>query len=327
MIQYKTSEKTAAGIILASASVLIWGITFVSTKYLLESFSALEILILRFIAAYIGLWIMSPHILQLEKKSQELLFVAAGLCGVTVYQFMENVAISFTSASNVSIIVSICPFFTAVIAQIFLHEKHLSIRFVVGFIVAILGVALVSLNGAVVFHLNPKGDFLALAAAVSWGFYSLFVSKINALGIPTIQATRRMFFWAIVCMIPIAVFGYAVHGGNSASAAVSANAGLNQTAVILDAAVNKMRFANLFNWVNLLFLGLGASAFCFVAWNKACSLLGTVRATIGIYLIPVVTVVFAFFALGEKITIMGICGALLTIFGLVLSEWKNDNNR
>lgn len=274
---------------------------------------------------------MSPHVLHLEKKKNELLFVAAGLCGVTVYQFMENMAISYTSASNVSIIVSICPFFTAVISQIFSKEKHLSVLFVVGFVVAITGIALVSFNGAIVFHLNPKGDFLALAAAVSWGFYSLFVSKINELHVPTLQATRRIFFWALVFMIPISVYGIIVQTGTEgmtivqcAEHAATAHS-QGQTNIIIDAAINKERFSNPLNWVNLMFLGLGASAFCFVAWNKACAWLGTVRATIGIYLIPVVTIIFAFFALGEKITAMGLCGALLTILGLVISEWKPQN--
>jgi uncharacterized protein YukE len=105
--------------------------------------------------------------------------MAAGLAGVTVYQFMENTAISFTSPSNVSIIVSICPMFTAIFAQIWLREKHLNIFFNIGFLIAIIGIALVSFNGAVVLHLSPKGDLLALGSAVCWGFYSLFVSKIN----------------------------------------------------------------------------------------------------------------------------------------------------
>ena len=38
--------------------ILIWGITFVSTKYLLRSFSAFEILTARFITAYAVLWLM-----------------------------------------------------------------------------------------------------------------------------------------------------------------------------------------------------------------------------------------------------------------------------
>ena len=48
------------GYLLATVTVIIWGITFVCTKSLLQDFSALEILFFRFIIAYIGLWIMNP---------------------------------------------------------------------------------------------------------------------------------------------------------------------------------------------------------------------------------------------------------------------------
>lgn len=310
MARYLTKEKTMVGIVFAALTVFIWGITFVSTKYLLRSFSALEILLARFVFAYIGVWLLRPRALHLQSHKDEWLFVCAGLAGVTVYQFMENVAISFTSASNVSIIVSICPIFTAIIAQIFLRERHLTVWFVVGFFIAIVGITCVSFNGVVVLHVSPKGDLLALGAAVSWGFYSLFVSKINQLELDSIQATRRIFFWAIVCMIPLAVYG--AHNGNAEAS----------TAITLDAATNAARWKNPLNWLNLLFLGWGASAFCFAAWNIACDRLGTVRATLGIYLIPVVTIVFAFFALHERISVMGAVGALLTIAGLFVSERK-----
>lgn len=310
MIRYSTKEKTIVGLIFAAMTVFIWGITFVSTKYLLRSFSALEILLGRFVAAYIGLWALRPKALHLARRRDEIYFILAGLSGVTVYQFMENIAISFTSASNVSIIVSICPIFTAIIAQIVLKEKHLTPLFVLGFFVAITGIALVSFNGAVVLHLSPKGDLLALAAAISWGFYSLFVSKINLLNLDSIQATRRIFFWAIVFMLPIALFG-AIKGNPHSGAYLT-----------LDAATNLSRWQNPLNWLNMLFLGWGASAFCFAAWNIACNQLGTVRATAGLYLIPVITIIFAFFALGEQISLMGSFGALLTIAGLFISEWK-----
>ena len=122
---------------------------------------------------------------------------------------------------------------------------------------------------------------------------------------------RRIFFWALVFMMPLAVFG--VLRGEAAPAG---------TRITLAAAANRERWANPLNWVNLLFLGWGASAFCFAAWNIACRTLGTVRATVGIYLIPVVTIVFAFFALGERISLMGACGGLLTITGLFISEHR-----
>ena len=312
MIKKPDFKSRAAGIGLAAFSVFIWGITFVCTKSLLRDFSALEILVFRFLMAYAGLWILCPHVLHIADRKQELVFAAAGLSGVTLYQFLENMAILYTSASNVSIIVSICPIFTAIIAQLFLHEKHVTPLFVAGFIIAITGIALVSFNGQVQFHFSPKGDFMALGAAVSWGFYSLFVSKINTMGYRNLACTRRVFFYALIFMIPLTAAGLFIPEIHARP----------EMAVDLSISLNAERFAKPMNWINLGFLGLAASAFCFAAWNKACDILGTVYATVGIYLIPVVTIIFAFFALGEKITVMGLAGAACTITGLVISGIK-----
>ena len=92
--------------------------------------------------------------------------------------------------------------------------------------------------------------------------------------------------------------------------------------VTLEKSVNAERFAKPMNWINLLFLGVVASGFCFSAWNKACEIVGTVKVSCGIYLIPVVTIIFAFFTLGEQITWLGGIGAVLTIIGLFVSEKK-----
>lgn len=319
-----TKKDKFIGLVFASLTVFIWGITFVSTKYLLRSYSPFEILILRFIMAYCALWVLHPKKLILSQRKNELYFALAGLSGVTAYQFMENMAISYTSASNVSIIVSICPIFAAIFTQVFLKEKHLTVYFNIGFILAIIGIALVSFNGVVEFHLNPKGDVLAFGSALCWGFYSLFVSKINALGLESIQTTRRIFYWALIFMLPIGIFSILKYG--PAVPQISGSFDLESAgniSLVLDREFNLNRFSNPLNWLNLCFLGLGASAFCFAAWSIACEKLGTVRATVGIYLIPVVTIIFAFFILGEKISTMGAIGAALTITGLFVSEIRS----
>ncbi|MBQ8013082.1 MAG: DMT family transporter [Treponema sp.] len=320
-------KSSIVGLIFASVSVFMWGITFVSTKYLLRSFSAFEILVLRFLLAYLGLWLLRPKSFNLSEKKNEIYFALAGFSGVTAYQFMENMAISYTSASNVSIIVSICPIFTAIFSQIFLKEKHLTPTFLLGFLLAIFGIALVSFNGVVVLHLSPKGDLLALGAAILWGLYSICVSKINALGLDPIQTTRRIFLWALVFMIPIGLFSILTRASSApaASQLEHLSQSLAGISVNFDSAVNKIRLSNPLNWLNLCFLGLGASAFCFAAWNIACERLGTVRATVGIYLIPVVTIIFAFFALKESISLMGAIGAVITIAGLFVSEIKKHD--
>ena len=305
-------NKKLLGYVFASLPIFFWGITFVCTKTLLNDFSALEILFIRFIAAYIGLWILRPKWEKIEMKDN-LLFALAGLSGVVIYQFTENIAINYTTASNVSVIVSTCPLFTAIISQLFLKEKHINFWFIIGFIVCIIGITLVSLNGHSNLSINPKGDLLALLSAISWGFYSMIVSLLNKKNYDSICSTRRIFFFAVILMIPLLLAG--VQGASEA------------TIINLSATVNKLRFSKPLNCIYLLFLGLIASGICFTSWNKACSILGTVKITKGLYLIPVVTIIFAFFILGEKITWMGALGTVITITGLFISAIKTDKEK
>ena len=301
------------GYVLAVLVIFFWGITFVCTKTLLNDFSALEILFFRFIAAYLGLWIMRPKWEKISLKDN-IYFALAGLTGVVLYQFSENIAINFTTASNVSVIVSLCPLFTAINSQIFLKEKNINRWFIIGFVICIVGVTLVSLNGRTDLSINPKGDLLALLAAISWGFYSLVVSVINRRKYDSICSTRRIFFFAVILMIPLVLAGIRINNSGVES-------GLAQSmAVSFSAAVNKARFLKPLNVIYILFLGFIASGFCFAAWNKVCLELGTVRITKGLYLIPVVTIFFAFLVLGERITLMGFFGAILTITGLFISS-------
>ena len=79
------------------------------------------------------------------------------------------------------------------------------------------------------------------------------------------------------------------------------------------------RLAYPVNLFNLLFLGVGASAMCFVTWNMAVKLLGAIKTSAYIYLAPVVTVITSVLVLDEQITTVIACGMLLTLTGLLLS--------
>ena len=100
------------GHIAALITIATWGTTFISTKVLLTGFQPLEILFFRFIMAFFALWLAYPKMLKTDKK-QEPVFMAAGLCGICLYYLLENIALTYTQASNVSVIGSTAPFFTA----------------------------------------------------------------------------------------------------------------------------------------------------------------------------------------------------------------------
>ena len=306
------------GILLAAFCVLVWGVTFVNTKALLADFSALEIQVLRFAVAYAvllgvekALKIRPPP--EAGGKKETLLFLGLGFWGVAAYQLLENCAIHYTNASNVSILVGTNPVVTALLAWAAGQDRRPRAIFFLGFLVAIAGVAMVSWDGLAAFRFRPVGDLMAVGAMLSWGCYSLLVGRTRRYS--QIYVMRRAFFWALVLMVPFVLFGLTPYGRAAMSGSF---------AVTLAPDVNAARFARLMNYVNLGFLGLFASAGCFVFWNQACVRLGVVRCTIGIYLIPAVTVLFAFAFLGERLTAVSATGALLTLVGVVLSNVRRD---
>ena len=109
------TKRKIKGHIAASASILIWGTTFISTKVLLEDFTPIEILFYRFILAYLLLFVMSPKPIRPRKDNKELLYAAAGLCGVSLYFLFQNIGLTYTLASNAAI-VAVAPMFTAIIS-------------------------------------------------------------------------------------------------------------------------------------------------------------------------------------------------------------------
>lgn len=291
-------SKNVLGHLSAIFTIAIWGTTYISTKILLVDFEPVEILIVRFVMGFLALLVIYPKRLKTKSKKEELTFALAGLCGMCLYYLLENIALTYTLASNVGVIISVAPFFTAIFTHLFMKSKEkLNIRFFVGFAVAMAGIVIIGFNGQKL-QLNPLGDFLALAAAIVWALYSILTKKISGFGYNIILSTRRTFFYGIVFMIP-ALF-------------------------IFDFRIDLTRFENMSNLFNILYLGLGASALCFVTWNFAVKELGAIKTSVYIYITPIITVMTSALVLNEKPTLLIISGTILTLIGLFLSEYKSN---
>ena len=140
---------------------MIWGSTFVSSKILLDTFTPIELLFIRFLIGFLTLCILSPKILKLEKRKDEIWYILSGLTGVFLYYFIESTALVYTYATNVGVIISIAPFFTSILAYLCFKDEPFKINFVVGFIVAFIGIFFISFNGQQM-HLSPREIFLQL---------------------------------------------------------------------------------------------------------------------------------------------------------------------
>ncbi len=295
---HQSAEKSdmAKGHIAAILTIILWGTTFISTKLLLVELQPIEILLYRFVLGFLALLIAFPKRLRKTTWKQEALFALAGLFGICLYFLFENIALTFTLASNVGVIISAAPFFTVLISMLFAKkEEKAGAGFFIGFVLAMSGIALISFHGSGI-EIHPVGELLAILAALVWACYSVITKKISSFGHPTILMTRRVFLYGILFVLP--VFAFSKH--------------TMRPEIFLQPGIV----------FNLLFLGLGASAVCFVTWGFAVRLLGAVKTTVYIYMVPVVTIITSAIILHEKLTLPAMAGTALTLLGLFISSKK-----
>ena len=284
--------------------VAIWGVTFVYTKLLLiAGLTAAQIFVLRFVVAYLLLLAYSLTRKQFRLSSSvwqdELLMVALGITGGSLYFLTENSAMIYTTTTNTSLIVCLCPLIAALLIALFFRSMRLHGLQIVGTVMAAIGVIIVVLNGRFVLRLSPLGDALAFGACLCWALYSLLMIPASQ-RYDTTFITRKVFFYGLVSMIPY----FLIYPD------------LPSPSVVLRPDV----------LANLLFLGCVASMLCFLAWNWVIKKLGAVIATNYVYFNPVTTVLFAWLILSERITIYFLIGTLLILTGMYLCNRVTKTN-
>lgn len=277
--------------------VTIWGTTFISSKVLLNNgLTPAEIFIMRFGMAYLCVSALSHDKLWSGNWKDELSLFGLGILGGSLYFQTENQALAYSTASNVSILVSTTPLLTALLIAIFYKSERLSRIQVAGSLIAFIGVILVVLNGQLILHLNPKGDSLALTASLTWAFYSLVMRRLMG-RYDSKFITRKVFGYGLVTILPYFAF---VEPFNCSTDL------LTQPKILC----------------NLLYLGLIASTGGFLIWNWVMKELGAVKSTNYIYAQSPIAIIFSAIILDERITWMAIVGVVVLIAGMMMAQKK-----
>lgn len=297
--------------------VAIWGSTFVFTKLLLQAgLTPAQIFTLRFLIAYVllaAIEVVSKYSdsrfftfhssLFASSWRDELLIVALGITGGSVYFLAENAAMLYTTATNTSLIVCSCPLFTMLLVALFYrHSERFTKVQVLGSVMACMGMAVVVLNGHFVLHLSPIGDLLAFGACLCWALYSLLMQPALK-RYSTVFITRKVFFYGLLTMIPYYLLNPAEAG------------------IFFSPSTFHPSPSTIFN---ILFLAVVASLLCFLVWNWVISKLGAVVATNWVYFNPITTIIFAWWILSEQITVWFLLGTLLILLGMYLADRKTS---
>ncbi|MCM1377701.1 MAG: DMT family transporter [Clostridium sp.] len=283
----------------AIVTVGAWGTSFISTKVLMEDggFSPIEVYVYRFTLAYIILLLFTFKKLFANNWRDELQFFICGICAGFLYFITENYALKYTTTGNVSLLSALSPIFTTILMAIF-YRTRVGNGVILGSLTALVGVACIVFSHGGGLEFNPLGDFLALSSALCWAIYAIVVKGLMP-NYTSLFITRKIFIYGVLASLPMLFLTTAP--------------GTFHLHLLIDVSQPTYLF-------NFLFLAIMCSLGAFIIWNEAMKILGPVTANNYIYAQPLVTMIVAYFILGESITMLGYIGCILIIGGLIASD-------
>jgi len=296
-------NKAFAAIIIC---VLFWGFSFISIKITVAVFPPMSLGLLRFAMSLVFLYFIKRKLAPHEKlRRQDIpLLIGAGLSGVTLYFFFENNGVFMVTASEASIAIGSIPILIMIadwVSGKISSKRHhhfppLAARQWIGAFVSIGGVWLVAgvsfaISGSILGYIYMAG------AALSWVAYSLLT---RPLFIQTPECSRSriyIVFWQTVAgfigFIPFSLL-----------------------------ELSRWGRPDLPVLLHLAFLGICCSALGYWLYARSLEVLGMSISAIFINLVPLLTVIFGFFILGDRLTLLQWLGAALVIGGVYLSIWE-----
>lgn len=147
----------------------LWGTADVAGKLALVAVPPATLAALRFVVALAILWPLSRW--RGEPRVPARITAPLGLLGVALTFIFQNLGLARTTAMNASLLQGAVPILTLILAAAILGER-LGWRRILTVIVALLGVAAVTLPSANGLRVPGMGDGLVLA---STGCFALFV--------------------------------------------------------------------------------------------------------------------------------------------------------
>ena len=278
----------------AFAMILVWGISFLNTRVLLDSgLTPTEIFVARFTIAYVSLLVVSGFKVRFTGWRDELLFVVCGVAGGSAYFIAENTALELTLISDVAVLVSTAPLTTALMGAIFYRDERISWLSCLGMIIAFVGSVMLALKDGLVWGDSIMGDLLALLAAFVWAFYSMALKKLNRT-YSTLFITRKLFFYGILSARPLLAME--------------------------ESQINWQAVSRPEVWGNLLYLGLICSMAAYFIWGITVKRIGAVRASNYFYLSPIISMIAAAIWFGERTNAVAYIGCVLILAGVIMAE-------
>ena len=283
-------------------ATFFWAGAFIAGKFSVKEFPPSSLTFLRFFFASL---VIFPILIKKEEnwkieRSQWKTFIVLGIVGMVGYHILFFKSLKYTTAVNSSLIGATNPIITTILAVIFLKEK-IKFKNIISILVSFVGVVLIITNGSIDAILNFKinmGDILMIVAVVCWAIYSI-LSKKASISFSPIKITSYAF---LVCVIVLTPF------------------------FILEKPWIYIPKTTVRGWLSILYMSIFASVGGYLIQQISIKNIGPSRTSLYVNLIPVFSMILAFFILGEKIILIKVFAGLLIGAGVFLNS-KSSNEK
>lgn len=185
---------------------LLFGASFVGTKFGLQSFTTSQLVFLRFAVAAVLFAALTPWApSQRVDRRQFWRLLGLALLQPVLYFFLEVEGLQRTLASTASVLITTIPLFVMAIeaaglkTRILAHELLLVLVSLVGLTLLLTAQGLDQALGG-----SLTGNLLILAAAVTSSFYTVLARRAMA-EIDALTVTRLQAYWASLFFLPWAL--------------------------------------------------------------------------------------------------------------------------
>lgn len=272
----------------AVVTMIFWGLSYLSTRYVIQDIAPTLAVLYRFSLASLILYL----VLKFRRKKlfilpeDRLKVFLAGLTGVALNFTLENFGVKYTSTANVALLVATIPAITLVFENRRLNRKT-HWQEATGILVSFLGIALISLAGQTIgFSVSILGDGLVLLSSFAWAFYTVLLSDLKG-NYDSMEITLYTNVFGALCMVPTILWtGFQIPGPRAT--------------------------------FHLFYLVIFCSLIAYVLYIWALKRLGGIRINTYINIQPVVGLIASVYLLKEPITALKLMGAVIIVLGVYI---------
>ncbi|MFY0543803.1 DMT family transporter [Brevibacillus sp. H7] len=275
--------------------VTLWGSNFVFGSILVKEFPPLFLADVRLLFTSLFLlgyaWYTKKFV-KIRRREWGLLLLL-GLIGTLANQTAFFTGLMTTDATTASLILSLSPIVTAVLASFFLKEKF-TLRMIVGSLLALIGTFFVVGSGA--------------GLTVSFGVLFIFIAMVTFSSSMIIIRKRTESMDPFIATVYATVVG-ALFMTPAAFFTVDSSSAISR---------------DVWAWLLLIATAILMQGVCGIVWNQQLMIVGTGRAAIFLNLQPFVAMLVGFLLLGSQVTHIQASGSLLIVAGVIVATVRSQ---